>query len=117
MKKLLIVEDEENLRLLYREEFTEDGYDVDVAENAKKALSKFQRGNPDLVIVDIRLPGEDGLYVLSSIRELNRNIPVIICSAYGEYKQNPTSWGSDAYVVKSADLSELKTKVAELLKK
>jgi CheY-like chemotaxis protein len=61
------------------------------------------------------MPGMDGIETLRRIKEMDKNIPVILCTAYGQYKQDFSSWASDAYVVKSADLEELKTKIKTVL--
>ena len=117
MKKILVVDDEENIRLLYQEELEEDGYTVDVAAHGQEALEKLNTFQPDLVTLDIRMPGMDGVETLRKIREVQRDLPVILCSAYGEYKQDLTTWASDAYVIKTSDLTELKGTIKTLLSK
>lgn len=116
MKKILIVDDEENIRILYKEELEEEGFEVDLAKDGPEALQKVSAFKPDLITLDIKMPGMDGIEVLRRIRETERNIPIIMCSAYGDYKQNFTTWASDAYVVKCADLTELKSTIRRLLK-
>ena len=113
MAKLLIVEDEKNLRTLYKNEFTEDGYEVLVAEEGKEAVKIAERESPDLIIMDIRMPNMDGIEVMKKILEKNKDIPIIINSAYSSYMDNFMSWAAKAYVIKSSDLSELKSKVRE----
>ena len=117
MKKILVVDDEENIRLLYQEELEEDGYTVDVAAHGQEALEKLNTFQPDLITLDIRMPGMDGVETLRKIREVQRDLPVILCSAYGEYKQDLTTWASDAYVIKTSDLTELKGTIKTLLSK
>ena len=60
MKKILLVDDEESIQLLYHEEFVDDGYQVVGAMNGEEALKKFTADPPDLVILDIQMPGLDG---------------------------------------------------------
>jgi DNA-binding response OmpR family regulator len=108
MKRILVVDDEEGIRQLYKEELEEEGYEVELAERGEEALEKLSRSKPDLVILDLRMPGMGGLEVLERIREQDKDLPVIICTAYGEFKSDLTTWASDAYIVKSADLTELK---------
>jgi two-component system response regulator (stage 0 sporulation protein F) len=57
----------------------------------------------------------DGVETLRRIREVQRDLPVVLCSAYGEYKQDLTTWASDAYVIKTSDLTELKETIRTLL--
>ena len=115
MKRLLVVDDEKHLRLLYKTEFEAEGYLVDAAADAKEALSLFEREHYDLVILDIRMPGVDGIEALGKFLGRDHKLPVIINSAYDSYKDNFMSWSADSYVIKSSDLSELKQKVKEAL--
>ena len=114
-KTILVVDDEENIRFLYKEELTDEGYEVILAGNADEALEKIGQQRPDLITVDIKMPGMDGLEFLQKLKEEEKEIPVILCSAYGSYKQDFRVWASDAYVVKSADLSELKGAIKDIL--
>ena len=114
-KTILVVDDEENIRFLYKEELTDEGYEVILAGNADEALEKIGRQRPDLITVDIKMPGMDGLEFLQKLKEEEKEIPVILCSAYGSYKQDFRVWASDAYVVKSANLSELKGAIKDIL--
>jgi CheY-like chemotaxis protein len=115
MKKILIVDDEESIRLLYKEELEEDGFAVELAKNGQEALEKLSLFKPDLITLDIKMPVMDGIEALKRIRELDRQLPIILCSAYGEYKLDFTTWASDAYVVKCADLTDLKSTIRRLL--
>jgi DNA-binding response OmpR family regulator len=115
MKRIMIVDDEENIRFLYKEELEEDGFMVELAKNGQEALDKLSLFKPDLITLDIKMPGMDGIETLKRIRETERHLPIIMCSAYGEYKQDFTTWASDAYLVKCADLTELKTTIRRLL--
>ena len=115
MKRLLIVDDEKHLRLLYKTEFEAEGYRVDAAGDAKEALGLFEREHYDLVILDIRMPGMDGIEALGKFLGRDNKLPVIINSAYDSYKDNFMSWSADSYVIKSSDLTELKQKVKEAL--
>lgn len=115
MKKILLVDDEESIRLLYREEFEDDGYTVVGAKDGEEALEKFKADPPDLVILDIQMPGMNGIEVLRQMKMMNPHIPVILSSAYHEYKQDLGAWASDEYVVKSADIDELKKAVRRLI--
>jgi DNA-binding response OmpR family regulator len=116
MKKILIVDDEENIRFLYKEELEEEGFIVELAQNGEEALEKLPFFKPDLITLDIKMPGIGGIETLKRIREMERGLPIILCSAYGEYKQDFATWASDAYVVKTADLTELKSTIRKFLR-
>jgi CheY-like chemotaxis protein len=115
MKKILVVDDEESIRFLYKEELEEEGYIVECATNGEEALKKLPIFKPDLVSLDIKMPVMDGIEALKRIRETERHLPIVLCSAYGEYKQDLTTWASDAYVVKCADLTNFKSTIRRLL--
>jgi CheY-like chemotaxis protein len=115
MKTILVVDDEEDIRLLYQEELSEAGYKVEVAADGSEALRRMHQSRPDLVTIDIKMPGMDGIELLRRVREIHRDLPIIICTAYGDFKLDFGTWASDAYLTKSADLAELKRQVRELL--
>ncbi len=116
-KKVMIVDDEDAIRLLYQEELEEEGYDVIVCANGQDALDKFKKEKPALVILDIAMPGMNGLEVLNKLKEMSSDTPVIMSTAYSHYKEDFYTWAADAYIVKSPDLTQLKDKVKELLEK
>ncbi len=115
MKKILVVDDEENIRELYKEEFEEMGYFVTTVSNGALALSAMDSTKFDLVTLDMRMPDIDGIETLRKMKEKDSTLPVIICTAYEEYKHDFGSWCSDAYVVKSADTSLLRETVKKIL--
>jgi two-component system, response regulator, stage 0 sporulation protein F len=117
MKTILVVDDDEAIRTLLQEELSEEGYKVIIAGNARDALKKVEEEALDLVILDIRMPGMDGLEALPRILGLKEGLPVILHSAYTQYQESFMSWAADAYVVKSSDLTELKAKVKDLIAK
>ena len=114
-KKLLIVEDERNLCLLYREELIKAGYKVTAVTDAEAALEKMKKQRFDLIITDIRMPGKNGIELITQIMALRKDIPIIINTAYQSYKHDFMTWAADAYIVKSASLDELKAKIKELV--
>ncbi len=117
-KKILIADDEENIRTLYKIELEDAGYIVELASNGKEAVEKFKETSPDLVILDIKMPVMDGIEALQTIRQLpqGKSVPIILFTAYGEYQQDFTTWASDAYIVKSHDITELKQTIERFLK-
>ncbi len=115
MKRVLVVDDEESIRELYRADLADDGYEVGLAADGGQAIRLLETFRPDLVTLDIKLPDFDGIEVLRRIRERNSTIPVILVTAFGEFKQDFNTWASDAYIVKSHDTTELKEAVRKLL--
>ena len=117
MKTILVVDDDEAIRTLLQEELEEEGYKVLIATNARDALKMVAAEPLDLVILDIRMPGMDGLEALPRILGIKEGLPVIMNTAYTQYQDSFMSWAADAYVVKSSDLTELKEKIKELIQK
>ena len=115
MEKILCVDDDFSLLCLYREELSEAGYEVILARDSKEALAKFIEEKPDVAVLDIRMPGMDGIETLTAFLGIDRQAHVILNTAYPQYKENFMAWGADAYVMKSSDLSELKQKIREVL--
>lgn len=116
MKTILVVDDEENIRLLYQQDFTANGYSVISVADFDEAKTAFVENPIDLVILDLKLtPQDGGLEILRWMRETNRKIPIIINTAYPAYKTDFSSWLADAYIVKSSNLDELKESVKRLL--
>jgi CheY-like chemotaxis protein len=116
-KKILVVEDEEGLRFLYKEELEAEGYQILTAANGREALQQLEEGKPDLIILDIVMPVMNGIEALGRIVGKERKIPIILNTSYSGYRQDFMSWAADAYVTKSVDLRDLKDKVKELLEK
>ena len=116
MAKILVVDDDKNLRLLYEQEFLEEGHAIALAGSGPEALEYLKTTRPDLIILDISMPGMDGIEALGKILAKDRTMPVILNTAYSTYKDNFMTWSADAYVVKSGDLTELKAKVKDVLK-
>jgi DNA-binding NtrC family response regulator len=117
MSRLLVVDDEANIRLLYAEELTEEGYDVATAAGTAEAVEKLQEGVFDLAVLDIKLKNESGIELLQKLVKERHDMPVILCSAFSCYKDDFSAWLADGYVVKSGDLSELKQEIARVLAK
>jgi DNA-binding response OmpR family regulator len=113
--KILVVDDEAHIRMLYTEELTEDGYEVITAENGQGLIERIETENPAVVVLDIKMVDYNGLDLLQDIRNKFYDLPVILCSAYDTFKDDMKSIAADHYVVKSFDLSELKQKITEVL--
>ncbi len=113
--KILLVEDENSLRLLYKQVLSDDGYLVFDAENSIQAFDIIKMHHPDLAILDIRLSGEDGLDLMGRLLQMKVKIPVILHTAYSAWKDNFRGKMADAYIVKSSDMTELKDTVRKFL--
>lgn len=116
MKKILLVDDEESIQIVYREEFEDDGYEVISALDGNEGLDKYKSELPDIVILDIQMPGINGIEILRQMKMINPAVPVILSSAYQEYKRDLGTWASEEYIVKSGNLDGLKDAVKRLLK-
>jgi CheY-like chemotaxis protein len=114
-KRVLVVDDEEGIRLLYKEELEEEGCEVTLAASGEEAIEKLESDSIDLVLLDIKMPGMDGVEVLRKVKEKWKDLPVILCTAYPHYKNEFGTWASEAYIVKSSDLRELIDTVKSIL--
>ncbi len=115
MYKILLVEDEPHLLELYQEELQDEGYEVMSTMDGEEAVLLTKKNFPDLVVLDIKIRKLHGLEVLKKIKEFNKDLPVVLNSAYETFKSDFSSWIADAYLIKSSNLAELKEKIAELL--
>lgn len=117
MTKILVVDDESNIRLLYSQELSEEGYQVSTAASASEAVAKLTGDSYDLVVLDIKLKNESGLDLLQKIVKERHDMPVILCTAFSCYKDDFSTWLADGYVVKSSDPQELKDEINRVLAK
>ena len=115
MAQILLIEDQANQRQLYHEELTDEGHEVKSAGNGREALELFQRSRPQLVIMDILLPGMNGIEVMERMLASDPYLPIIVHSAYSSPSHDFISWFARAYVVKSGDLQPLKNEVRKAL--
>ncbi len=115
MAKILIVDDEEHIRFLYSEELSDEGYEVVTADSGYKLLERIETEKPDLIVLDIKMVDYNGLDLLQDIRNKFYDLPVILCTAYDTFKEDMKSIAADYYVIKSFDLTELKTRIKQAL--
>ena len=85
------------------------------AADGREVLEQVEKQRPDVVILDIRMAGMDGIEALQRILDMDNTIPVILNTAYSSFRENYLSWSADAYITKSSDTTELLVKVKELL--
>jgi len=112
---VLVVDDDKHQRLLYQEEFERDSYQVLLASSGQEAVATVAQQEVDVVVLDIAMPGMDGVETLSKILDIDRQLPIILNTAYSSYKDDFMTWAADAYVTKSSDLTTLKQHVEEVL--
>ncbi len=117
MARIFVIEDEPSLRMLYRAELEGMGHKVTCWSNGREALRELPKQSPDLIVLDIMMPEGDGMEFLTRLLDARISIPVIINSAYSHYKNEFMSWAAEAYIVKSSDLTELKSQVGHILGK
>lgn len=111
MTRILHIDKDDAIRFLYEEELTEEGYEVIGTNNCKGILDKIAKLNPNIIILEPKFPKVDGLDILQSIRATHYNIPVIISTAYSDFRYDPRSITADYFVIKCSDLRDLKLKI------
>ncbi len=115
MSRIMVIDDEKYIREWYSIELSDMGYEIKTVGSCYKILNKIELFQPDLIVLDIRLIECDGLELLQEIRNCYPETSVIICSAYDSYRDDIKTIAADYYVIKSFDLSELKSKIERAL--
>jgi len=117
MKRILIVEDNTLIRRALKEALSGEDIELLEGENGKQALQKFEENHFDLLILDIKMPDMDGLEVLRKIRVRNKELPIIIITAYKGLSKDPeVALGNVAdFITKPIDIEILRAKVTEIL--
>lgn len=113
--KIMIVEDERRLRQLYRTELETEGYEVITAADGRDALKRLREKPVHVVVFDLAFPDEVGLECLQDLVDANREVKVMIHTAYPTHKMDFRTWAADAFVTKSSDTGKLKNAVGRLL--
>ncbi len=119
MRRILVIEDNQTLAEGLRLNLAHDGYEVRVESTGEKGLAQVRHWNPHLVILDIMLPGIEGVEVLRILRAEGRDVPVLVLSARGSEADRLRGFrhGADDYVVKPFSLPELLARVAAMLRR
>jgi two-component system, response regulator, stage 0 sporulation protein F len=117
-KKVLIVDDQNGIRVLLVEVFSVEGYQTFQASNGKLALEIVRQESPDLVLLDMKIPGMDGLDILKHIKQIDASIKVIMMTAYGELDmiKEATDLGALTHFTKPFDIDELRIAVNKELR-
>ena len=117
MPVILHVEDDAPVRFLYKEVFEELGYEIVQANSGEEAFQILRKKRPDVIILDLKMPGMGGKGFLDKFHRMKMQIPIVVSTAYPYMALDTASLGADAYVVKSGDMAELVEQVGDLLKK
>jgi DNA-binding NtrC family response regulator len=117
MTRVLVVDDEAGIRLLYSQELAEEGYEVDTAGTIDEAVDLLASNVYAVALLDIKLKNESGLDLLQKIVRERHEMVVILSTAFSCYKDDFSAWLADGYVVKSSDMQELKDEIKRLLEK
>lgn len=118
MKKVLIVDDQNGIRVLLVEVFSSEGYQTFQAANGKLALEIVRSESPDLVLLDMKIPGMDGLDILKHIKQIDPTMKVIMMTAYGELDmiKEASDLGALMHFTKPFDIDELRLAVNRFLR-
>lgn len=119
MKKILLIEDETHVISFIRKGLTEEGFEISVAMDGKAGLQMFSAHHFDLIILDIMLPGMNGIAVCNEIRKTNPKIPVLFLTALGTSENIVLglNTGADDYLVKPFKFIELVARIRTLLRR
>ena len=119
MLNILLVEDNVDLCFLIADTLSQNKYNVSTAYDGQKAMELFDNNHFDLIITDIMMPKVDGLELVSYIREINKNVPILIITAKSSQNDKYKGFdvGTDDYMVKPIDVDELLLRVKALLRR
>jgi two-component system response regulator (stage 0 sporulation protein F) len=111
------VDDQKGIRRLLTEVFSEYGYEIESCASGMAALTAIPTFKPDLIIMDVKMPGMNGIEVLKKLRETDTDSQVILMTAYGDqhYVAQAEDLGVAKFIIKPFDLDELKIQVEEIL--
>lgn len=111
--KILIVDDQYGIRILLNEVFQKEGYQTYQAANGFQAIDIVLNDRPDLVVLDMKIPGMDGIEILKRVKEIDKDIKVILMTAYGELDmiQEAKDLGALMHFAKPFDIDEIRQAV------
>lgn len=115
MTSILVADDDAGMREIVHRLLEEEGYRVIAATNGNEALQQLEEDSFHAVILDIRMPGLDGLEFISQVRRKYLGLPIIICTAHRAYSEDFRALGADAYILKEGDMSHLRHEVEKAL--
>ena len=115
MNRILVVDDDTAIQLLYVDEFTEEGYEVITTGDGSGLVKLIEEKRPDLVVLDIKPGGNEALDRLQDIRSAYDDLPVVMSTAYTDFRVYGKSIAEDDTFTRSADLKELKRKIQKVV--
>lgn len=115
---VLVIDDQPGIRRLLAEVLQEDGYDVEVAANGQEALQKVKEITPGLILMDMKMPGMDGLETFRELKKIGKAERVVMMTAYGELElvKEAINLGAYKYITKPFDINVIKATVKEALR-
>jgi len=115
-KRILIIEDDEEMRSLIKDFIEEEGYEADCVEKGAYAFGKLLNESFDLIITDIRMPGFSGLDILPNLRKLSPDVTIVVITAFGseEVFCKALERGANAYLEKPIQLGKLSALIQEM---
>ncbi|MEW6489339.1 MAG: response regulator [Thermodesulfobacteriota bacterium] len=108
MAHVLFIDDDASIRFLVQEELALEGHRVRVADDGWGGLRAVEEACPDVVVVDIKMPGLGGLEVLRRLKASHPAVPVFLFTAYSDFREEALELGADGYFIKSPDMTRLK---------
>lgn len=115
MNKILVMDEDAAIQMLYSDELFDEGYEVFTCGDGSRVMEFMAQNRPDLLLMDVRMDGENGLNLLQDIKKKYPSLPVILCTGYPEYNFDVSHMNANDYLVKSSNLQELKLKVGKIL--
>ncbi len=117
-KKILLVDDELDLQKVIKTHLENNNYDVSVASSGEEALEKYAREKPSAVLLDIMMPGINGLEVLEKIRKEDRNIPVFITTAFTSEERLKTAnkLNATGFILKTGNFKDQVANISEAIR-
>ena len=117
-KKILLVDDEPDLQKSIKVRLEHDGYEVSVASSGEEALEKYAQEKPNAVLLDIMMPGINGLEVLEKIREADKDIPVFITTAFTseERFKMANKLNATGFILKTGNFKDQVANISEAIR-
>lgn len=114
---LLVVDDQLGVRRLIYETFPKDEFNVELAGSGFEALDKIKLNCPDVILMDMKMPGMNGLEVIKEIKKMNCSADVVLMTAYGDVEivSEAFDLGVEQYITKPFDILELRRVVGDLV--